>query len=109
MYSKMFERIEEISRFFHFVMLKLTFIGIVLPALLTTVVNYFINDMGSESYLLPSPSMYVSMKSVLKVHGSSVIFSCPKAEDQTQIKPYLSIKIIVKVACDSLVEIKRLV
>lgn len=58
-YSDLVNNIERMSRFFHFVLTKLTVAGVVLPDLLITLGNYFIYDLGDESYYLSAPMMYV--------------------------------------------------
>lgn len=40
-------------------MAKLSAVGTIAPALLLTVVNYFVYDLGDDSYFLPFPVMYV--------------------------------------------------
>lgn len=61
---------------------KLTFPTFVISNLLLTAVNYFILDMGSESYFLPSPILYVHnfiefiSLNILKWNSLSLIIGC---------------------------------
>lgn len=42
----------------YFIMAKMSVVGTVLPALMLTLVNYFVYDLRDESYFLPFPVMY---------------------------------------------------
>lgn len=59
-YSDLIDKIERMSKFFHFILTKLTVVGVVAPDLLITIGNYFIYDLGEQSYYLSAPMMYVS-------------------------------------------------
>lgn len=58
-FSDVSDRIERMSKFFHFVLTKLTLVGVVAPSAIMTVYNYYINDLGEESFYLPVSVMYV--------------------------------------------------
>lgn len=58
-------KIERLSRFLHFFLTKLTLIGLMSPSLLTTIGNYFIYDLGTESYYFSCPLWFV-MKMLIK-------------------------------------------
>lgn len=50
MYDEINEKIERISKKLHFAMIKVSYSGTILSPLLTTLANYFINDLGTDSY-----------------------------------------------------------
>lgn len=54
---KMDQNIELMSKVIHFLLAKLTIVGVELPALGLAAINYFIYDLGDESYVLPFPMM----------------------------------------------------
>lgn len=56
-YSRLNLRIERISGIFHFLMIRLTTAGVVLPSLIIAVVNYFIFDLAEDLFYLPCPLM----------------------------------------------------
>lgn len=58
LYAKFNERIERISQFIYFILVKLSLAGMAMPALLITLGSYFILDLGDESFYLPSPMMW---------------------------------------------------
>lgn len=53
------------SRFFHLILTKLTVAAVVAPDVLITLGNYFIYDLGDESYFLSAPMMCVSKQNEL--------------------------------------------
>lgn len=57
MYVKTTERIERMFRSLDIFLVKLSFVGVLIPPLLNTAVNYFVYDMGDESFLMPRPMM----------------------------------------------------
>lgn len=56
-YNKLNVKIERMSEFFHFILTKLTIIGIMTPSLIITIDNYFIYDLGDESYYISCPML----------------------------------------------------
>lgn len=54
-YRKLNEKIEQISELTHFGMIKLGAPLAMFPALPITVLNYFVYDLGDDSYFLPAP------------------------------------------------------
>lgn len=52
-------KIERISKALHFLITRFTVVGLMLPSLLYTIGNYFIYNLGPESYYLPCPLLYV--------------------------------------------------
>lgn len=52
MYFELNEKIERMSKFVHFVLMRVSYLGAILPPLLTTLSNYFILNLGNESYQL---------------------------------------------------------
>lgn len=61
-FNEMSVKIERMSRFFNSVLTRLTTAGIMLPSLIITLVDYFIYDLGKESYYLSWPILYVYQK-----------------------------------------------
>lgn len=59
MYSKMNESIELMSLVMNIIMSLCAPSGIVPPFLLLSAINYFIYDLGPESFILPWPVEYV--------------------------------------------------
>lgn len=59
MYNALNARIERMSRVIYFILVKVSMIGIVLPALLITAINFWFLDLGDESFFVPSQVMYV--------------------------------------------------
>lgn len=57
MYSKVNEKIERVSEIVYFVLVKLNVLACILPPLITTMVNYYIFDLGDVSFQLMSPVM----------------------------------------------------
>lgn len=53
------ENMDKMAYWTYFIFTRLTFPIFVSSNLLLTAVNYFILDMGNESYFLPSPILYV--------------------------------------------------
>lgn len=53
------EKIERISKLIYFLVVKLTTLGVLLPALFITLINYFIYDLKDDSYYLSFPIAYV--------------------------------------------------
>ena len=58
----MTEKMDKMSTWVYFILAKLTFPIFVTSNLLLTAVNYFILDLGEDSYFLPSPILYVLLE-----------------------------------------------
>lgn len=56
------ENMDKMAHWTYFIFTRLTFPIFVLSNLLLTAANYFILDMGNESYFLPSPILYVQFR-----------------------------------------------
>lgn len=54
-YRKSNDIVELFSEMYYFLLVKISVPGIVLPPLVLTIVNYYVYDMGNESYFLPFP------------------------------------------------------
>lgn len=52
-YIELNAKIERISRIIDFLMMKLMFPAFIVPAVIITLVNYFIYDLKGESYFIP--------------------------------------------------------
>lgn len=57
MYNQMNDKIEQMTQILSFVMLKLSLAGFSIPILAVTIGNYFLYDLGEESYILPCPML----------------------------------------------------
>lgn len=53
-------KIERSTKIIYFAFMNITYPGVLIPALSLTIVNYFVLDLGDESYYLASPILYVS-------------------------------------------------
>lgn len=58
-YNKMDAKIHRLVKLFYTVYVKLTLLLILIPPVLVTVVNYYIYDLGDESFYLPFRTVYV--------------------------------------------------
>lgn len=58
-YSELNEKIEQMTYLLYILVVKASLIMTFPSALLVTAINYFIYDLGAESYFLPVPLMYV--------------------------------------------------
>lgn len=56
-YTKFSADVELGSEILYFMMTKLSVVGYIAPHLLLTIGNYFIYELGDESYVLPCPMM----------------------------------------------------
>lgn len=59
MFIEIDEKIDRMANIVYFVGAKLSFLVIGTTDAIVTSVNYFIKDMGDESYFLASPLLYV--------------------------------------------------
>lgn len=57
LYNELNAKVEQMTKTLHFVLLKLSLAGFCLPMLASTLCNYFLFDLGDESYILPCPTM----------------------------------------------------
>lgn len=57
MYIEVNEKIEQRSKLIHFVLTKFTLFGLLLPSLLTTLINYLFYDLGADTFYWSSPMM----------------------------------------------------
>lgn len=58
-YARLNATIERISKYLYILLIKITPIGMMLPNLLITFGNYFVLNLGDESYFLALPLLYV--------------------------------------------------
>lgn len=59
MYKMIAAKFERLSNLAHLIMVKYSTVGFALPPLIVTVINYFIHDLGDESYFLTFRTLYV--------------------------------------------------
>lgn len=65
MYMDLNDKIEQISTIIYFIQVKSTMVALVLPAVLITLLNYFVFNQEDQSYFLPIPLMYVQNDTLL--------------------------------------------
>lgn len=58
-YAKLAMKIEWMSKFFYIILMKISFVTYNFSALLMSLVNYFILNLGDESFYVQYPTMYV--------------------------------------------------
>lgn len=58
-YTQLIKIIEYICELFYLALLKISIPTIMLCALIVTLINFFILDLGDDAYYLPFPTMYV--------------------------------------------------
>lgn len=56
-YSELSQQIEWASELFFTVLMKISYPANMVPALVLTYVNYFVLDLGDDSFYLPFPTM----------------------------------------------------
>lgn len=66
MYAIVNRKIERLSEIIHIAVVNFTLPGILIPAIVITIVNYFDNHLGSESFYLPVLVMYVTLCILIK-------------------------------------------
>lgn len=59
MYEKLSQNIEHLSKWFYITTMILAIGVAMLPTTLMSMINYYVYDMGDESFEIPSPMMYV--------------------------------------------------
>lgn len=57
MYIDVNEKIEQRSKLIHFVLTKFSLFGLLLPSLLTTLINYLFYDLGADTFYWSAPMM----------------------------------------------------
>lgn len=60
-YNDLIVKIEKMCDFMYFVLVDVSLVGFLLPALLITLINYYVYDLNEESYILPAPTMYTRL------------------------------------------------
>lgn len=61
MYIELNDKIERIFKLLHFLFVEMSIIGVVLPAAVITIINFYVYNLGDESFFLPCPAMYVKL------------------------------------------------
>lgn len=69
-------KIERMSKLLYMAYVELTLMSVVPPALLLTLVNYYIFDLDKESFYLPFRTVYVSHNQQLKQSVMKNHFKC---------------------------------
>lgn len=59
MYNEINEKIERTSKLVYTIFVEASIVGLIVPPIIITLVNYFIYDLKEQSYFLPTPVMYV--------------------------------------------------
>lgn len=76
-YRKLNADIERVSEMYFLISLRLSIPGGILPPLITTLLNYFVYDLGDESYVIPYPILYVLKYEVKRVEKTICNLSFP--------------------------------
>lgn len=84
-YKKLIEKIENISKRMCALMC-LIIVGIFIPAIVVGFINYYILDMGDESFNLTSPMMYVNVK--IKSLFYLILIENDREREKLIIKPF---------------------
>ena len=71
-YMDLVAKIERMTQLVHFALVELTFPGVLIPALLITVINFFIYDLGDKSFFLPFFVMYVRIMILFDFSGLKI-------------------------------------
>lgn len=58
LYIGIIERIERMSQRFYFIAVKISFVGLMIPPLLSSYTNYFLYDLKEASFQLPYDGWY---------------------------------------------------
>lgn len=58
-YTQIDEKIEQMSHLIELILMKITIPGCLIPVLITTAINFFIHNLGNESFYMQSPMMSV--------------------------------------------------
>lgn len=64
-FIELHEKIERLCGLVAFSLVKISAPLFILPNLIVTISNYFMSNLGDESFLLPSPISYVIVKPLL--------------------------------------------
>lgn len=59
LYNGINERIERMTKKFHFIAVKISVAGLMIPPLMISYTNYYVIDLKTESFQLPYDGMYV--------------------------------------------------
>lgn len=62
LYADINRKIDKFPQLLDWVFLRIVIPIGFLPSTITTIINYYILDMGEDSFLLPCPMMYCSLK-----------------------------------------------
>lgn len=58
-YGDLNSKIELMSKFLHFILTKLTVLAVMAPSIIISFMDYYINDLGEDSFSLPIQGLYV--------------------------------------------------
>lgn len=100
-YRTLIEKIERLTNIFGMAMM-ITLLFLALPIFLYTIINYFIFDLGDESFILFFPAKFVSSLNLKKMDPSSIhliSFNCRWPFDWKTPLGYLIAWLIQSVAC----------
>lgn len=82
-YDQINGRIELLSEVYYFILVNLTMPGIILPAFLLTIINYFVYDLQGNAYRLPLPTAYV--QHAVQLHIDSIADAMRKKSSLAKI------------------------
>lgn len=100
-YMELNRKIEFVCRILHFILIRCTNVGVMLPPLLITAMNHFLCDLKEESYFLTCPVMWVSSmySRVHKSRSKSIKFWFNICPSQATIQLAYTIRIFGGVVC----------
>lgn len=71
-YCDMNEKIERVSKLYYIEITKFNVPMLFLPVLFATAINYFVYDLGNDSYRLPFSILYVHTKRYLMLSNKQI-------------------------------------
>lgn len=71
MYNDLVHKIERSTKLSCVILVKYAGVGLLLPPLLVSFINYYILDLGDESFQNDDPMMYVIQSEAILVHFAS--------------------------------------
>lgn len=69
-YGDLNAKIELMSKFLHFILTKLTVLGVMAPSTIISFMNYYLDDLGEDSFFLPISALYVSNTRIKNILAS---------------------------------------
>lgn len=90
MYAIINGKIEKVSKYLNMIQIKIIIPISILPSVITTIVNYYIFDLGSDSFILPFPMLYVLFWKEL-INTVSLLNCCNSHDEKWKIKIHFNV------------------